>query len=80
MILYVSRTCGACGKLLQLLVQMPRVLAATDIRILDGNERAQLEAHELGIRMTPALVVATPDGRRMVYQGPQASQALVAMA
>lgn len=80
MIAYVSRNCGACARFLRLLSSSPKLLMATEIKIIEGNPQALLEMHELGARKTPTLVAYTKDGRRMVYEGTQAAHALIQMA
>lgn len=69
--LYVSRHCGACAKALQLLARDQRLLAKTDIKIMDDDPAARLAVHTMRARMTPVLVVHGPQGDRM-FEGSQA--------
>lgn len=79
-IVYVSRKCGACGKFLAMMSSSKKLLMAVEPRILEGNPRAILEMHELGAIKTPTMVVFGPNGQKHVYQGVEASTALIRMA
>lgn len=81
MVAYVSGSCGACARFLSMVAASPKLLAATDIRKVDNNPQAILEMHSLGALKTPTLVVLDQYNRpTAVYQGAQASQALISMA
>jgi len=79
-VVYVSRTCGACGKFLAMMSSNHKLLMAVEPRILDNNPQAILEVHELGATKTPIMVVFGPNGQKSMYQGVAATQALIKMA
>lgn len=78
---YLSRTCGACAKFTALLAGSPKLLRIVEPRIIEAdNGKNLLEMHALGAHMLPTLVVYPDNGKPMVYEGGQASQALINMA
>lgn len=80
-IAYLSRTCGACAKFSALLAGSPKLLQIVEPRIIeDANGKNLLEMHSLGAHMLPTLVVIPDRGKPMVYEGGQASQALLNLA
>lgn len=76
---YVSKTCGACQKFLNMLTMSPRLLAQTEIRTLEDDPKAVLEMHDLGAVRTPAIIVQTPQGPELAT-GAAALQRLIALS
>ncbi len=83
-VVYVSRTCGGCQQFLRLMASSPKLLRAIDVKILDRTtaegQQAILDMHNLRANLTPTMVVFDQNGQYKVYQGAQATQALIAMA
>ncbi len=80
-IAYLSRTCGACAKFTALMAGSNKLLTIVEPRIIeDANGKNLLEMHSLGAHMLPTLVVYPDRGKAMVYEGPQATQALMNLA
>lgn len=79
---YISRTCGACQRLLHMVAASPKLLAAVDLRTLEDDPRWVLEMHDLGMMRTPSLAEWDPTGARVVgtYQGAAAYQRLIQAA
>ena len=80
--IYVSSTCGACAKALQMIGTSPTLLQKIEVRKLDGNPKAILEMHDLGATRTPALVALDPAGNPTgrTFEGPAAWLQIVSLA
>ena len=80
-IAYLSRTCGACAKFSAMLAGNQKLLMMVEPRIIEeGNGQNLLDMHALGAHLLPTLVVIPDKGAPMVYEGGQASQALINLA
>lgn len=75
--MYVTASCGACAKALQLVASSEKLLRAIEIRKIDGNPQYMLDVHSIGAMRTPILVEFRGGKVSGVFEGPSAWSKLV---